>query len=130
MLSFSLSPNTISGILFSIHITEAVISITPRCLSTTSVMDILSYFLAFGLILGSLSYTPSIAFSLHMASVSNSMQLSTLYSVSVEKYGMTCSTCKEYSNIPFLKYVLALSLEKVFCHTHTSNGVSISLKSL
>ena len=72
--------------MFSMHITEAVISITPSFFSTTSLIEIVSYFLASGLILGSLSYIPSIALARRIASASSSIALNTM-PVSVEKYG-------------------------------------------
>ena len=63
MLFSSLSPNTYIGILFSRHMIDAVRSTTASFFSTTSSIESSSYFFAAGLVFGSLSYTPSIAFA-------------------------------------------------------------------
>ena len=70
MFSGSSIPNTISGILLSLHNAVAVESITFKSCCNTSEYVILSYFFAVGSIFGSAEYTASIDFPNNIASAS------------------------------------------------------------
>lgn len=98
-------PNTIKGILLSLHNDVAVESITFKSLFNISKYVISLYSTASGSNFGSAEYTPSVVFASNITSESVSAALNAA-AVSVEKYGLPVPHAK-ITTLPFSKCFVA-----------------------